>query len=289
MKQKRRVLLPLATTAAAALAFWPLMARALGPDFDGDGVADEFDDCPNTPAATLVDAAGRPMGDLDGDCDADLADFDIFSQSVTGPLPPWTSEVCDDGLDNDDDQLVDCGDVDNCPVGAACDQGLHCSQFQTCGCPPAYGDCDGNAGNGCETLLNDNPACDPAFLGFLSGDTGAGQLQVGGAGEAWYRVRLTEDNNDAVYLSATVQLLSAPGTDYDLFLRCAACGTSIVASSTTTAPYDLVYPRWEDDWGESDTLDLIIEVRWYSGACGDYTLTVFGNTDLSAYPNTCNP
>jgi hypothetical protein len=194
-------------------------------------------------------------------------------------------------VDNDDDKLADCADVDDCPTGEPCAGGLHCSESATCGCPTGYGDCDDFPENGCEALLNDNPQCTPPeYLGSISGDTGAGQLPIAAAGEAWYRATLTENNNGNVYLSATVQLISAEGTNYDLYLRCANCGTGIVASSTSQDAEDFVRPRWEDDfWGEDDSYDITIEVRWVSGGCGDYTLTVFGNTDLDGYPNTCNP
>src|SRR5690554_7500336 len=33
----------------------------LGRDTDGDGVADKFDKCPNTPAGTVVDGSGCPI------------------------------------------------------------------------------------------------------------------------------------------------------------------------------------------------------------------------------------
>jgi hypothetical protein len=32
-----------------------------------------------------VDAAGRPRGDLDGDCDTDLADYQLMQNGFTGP------------------------------------------------------------------------------------------------------------------------------------------------------------------------------------------------------------
>lgn len=59
-------------------------------DDDDDGVDDDADVCCNTPPGTAVDAAGRPIGDLDLDCDNDLADFVLFQTGITGPLtsPP---------------------------------------------------------------------------------------------------------------------------------------------------------------------------------------------------------
>jgi hypothetical protein len=55
-------------------------------DLDGDGVIDPLDVCCNTPPGAAVDAVGRPIGDLDLDCDNDLADFQLYSRGFTGPL-----------------------------------------------------------------------------------------------------------------------------------------------------------------------------------------------------------
>ncbi len=55
-------------------------------DVDGDGVLDEDDVCSNTPLAIPVDATGRPVGDIDLDCDVDLSDFAALQGSFTGPL-----------------------------------------------------------------------------------------------------------------------------------------------------------------------------------------------------------
>lgn len=55
-------------------------------DSDGDGVDDLNDVCCNTPAGVAVDATGRPIGDLDLDCDIDLEDYQLYQQGFTGPL-----------------------------------------------------------------------------------------------------------------------------------------------------------------------------------------------------------
>jgi len=57
-----------------------------GVDTDGDGVADGCDVCCNTPEGVAVDAVGRPIGDMDGDCDNDLHDYAMYSRGFTGTL-----------------------------------------------------------------------------------------------------------------------------------------------------------------------------------------------------------
>ncbi len=55
-------------------------------DIDGDGVPDDEDVCNNTPPGTAVDAEGRPLGDIDKDCDTDLIDYGLLQTGFTGPL-----------------------------------------------------------------------------------------------------------------------------------------------------------------------------------------------------------
>lgn len=64
-------------------------------DEDGDGVDDAFDDCFNTPAGVAVDASGRPLGDIDLDCDTDLIDYELFQRGFTGTLVPGGDRTCD--------------------------------------------------------------------------------------------------------------------------------------------------------------------------------------------------
>ena len=57
-----------------------------GFDDDGDCVPNDSDACPNTPEGTAVDADGRPLGDIDRDCDTDLVDYGLFQEGFTGQL-----------------------------------------------------------------------------------------------------------------------------------------------------------------------------------------------------------
>ncbi|MBN1382057.1 MAG: DUF1566 domain-containing protein [Deltaproteobacteria bacterium] len=57
-------------------------------DADGDGVPDVDDQCPDTPAGTVVDATGCPVikGDINGDGNVDLKDAVFSLRIVTGYL-----------------------------------------------------------------------------------------------------------------------------------------------------------------------------------------------------------
>lgn len=94
----RRFLIPALFIAHFAPAF---AARAA--DADGDGVDDALDVCCATPAGIPVNAEGRPLGDLDGDCDCDLVDYALFAQSFTGPR-----------------EVTCCMDSSACTFGAYC-------------------------------------------------------------------------------------------------------------------------------------------------------------------------
>ena len=77
--------------AVLALAVGPVLFGAASPvragDADGDGVDDAIDVCNQTPPGTAVDAEGRPLVDINLDCDTDLRDFALFQQGTTGLLP----------------------------------------------------------------------------------------------------------------------------------------------------------------------------------------------------------
>ena len=74
--------------APALFGFVRFNSESPGADADGDGVTDVLDACCNTPPGVAVDAMGRPVGDLDQDCDTDVHDYLLFSRGFTGALPP---------------------------------------------------------------------------------------------------------------------------------------------------------------------------------------------------------
>ncbi|HUZ58921.1 MAG TPA: OmpA family protein [Hanamia sp.] len=55
------------------------------PDADGDGVTDQFDKCPNTPAGVAVDVHGCPL-DTDGDGVPDYKDKELITPTYCQPV-----------------------------------------------------------------------------------------------------------------------------------------------------------------------------------------------------------
>lgn len=120
-----------------------LGTAALAVDSDLDGVDDALDVCCATPPGVPVDEHGRPLGDLDLDCDVDLEDAAIFWSAYTGPLP--FQAPCASGDDTENQCLMgthncdpnaDCTDTSNgfyctCHEGFS-GSGVHCSDINEC-------------------------------------------------------------------------------------------------------------------------------------------------------------
>jgi len=242
--------------------------------------------------------------DVDADRDGVSECFDCDDQDKD--VYPGASEICD-GADNDCNPVTEDG-ADDPQLGAACDgpdSDLCLEGVLSCGggslvCDDATGttvetcdgsgqdeDCDGQVDEGFDR--NDNPLCTAGFtnLGAISGDTGTGVLTDLWYNEEWDRFILTEDNfQQAVYLSATVQLYSPPGVDFDLYVYCVTCGGTLAGSSANRGldgHYDLVNVRKDDVFGVDDTLSLVVEVRHFtSNLCARWSLTITGNTVVNS-------
>jgi hypothetical protein len=128
-----------------------LSATALlsAADNDGDGVDDAVDVCCETPPNVEVDELGRPVGDMDGDCDVDLHDFSYIQSNLTGPIPVG---CCFDG---------DCRDDDPCTVDS-CDEKSSTCSFDPV---PNCGVCE--IGPGCNVEAD----CDVPVPGSISSAT----------------------------------------------------------------------------------------------------------------------
>ncbi len=82
-------------------------------DIDNDGVGNEPDVCDYTPPGTEVDEGGRPLGDVNLDCDADLRDYAILQNNLTGPLPQQPYPDCN-GNGVSDDMDIATGTSQDC-------------------------------------------------------------------------------------------------------------------------------------------------------------------------------
>jgi len=212
---------------------------------------------------------------LDDDCDAGSAD---------GAEDPLVGTACDGN------------DTDSCREGTwSCNGGLTCgdatgSTSEVCAGDGSDEDCDGSIDEGFPR--NDDPLCaDGVFdLGFVSGDTGAETATDSFFDEEWDLVTITEDSGSLLYLSATVELWSPPGVDFDLYVYCLSCGGALAGSSTVgglDGHWDVVDIRREDTPIVTDDFDVIVEVRhWDSTMCAYWQLTVTGDTLVA--DTTCN-
>lgn len=82
-------------------------------DIDDDGILNENDVCDFTPLGSPVDAVGRQLGDINGNCALDLEDYATLSVclSISGPGDPPPLTECLDVFNVDDDADVDIRDV----------------------------------------------------------------------------------------------------------------------------------------------------------------------------------
>jgi len=110
--------------------FFEVVASGAG-DPDGDGVENACDNCPQAPNVAQTDADGDGLGD---DCDVcpmdpeDDFDGDGLCADVD-PDPFHPPALCDDGLDNDGDGLIDladpgCADADGALEDPQCNDGV---------------------------------------------------------------------------------------------------------------------------------------------------------------------
>jgi hypothetical protein len=216
------------------------------------------------------DATGSTLDVCNGsndDCDPASADGSEDAQ-VGMPCDGTDTDLCVEG-------------IRSCSGGGLICSDNTSSTVELCG--TGDDDCDGMTDEGFPR--DDNPVCPTFNLGSVSGDTGTGVLSDSWYDEEFDTFILTEDSTSSIYLSATISLTSAAGTDFDLFVYCVACGGTLAGSSTLgglTGHTDTVQVRTNDDLGPDDDKQIVIEVRhWASNVCAPWSLTVNGNTAVT--------
>jgi len=242
-----------------------------------------------------------------GDCHATCAPRHATDPNCTTGTCDYAS--CEPGW-------LDCnGDTeDGCEVSAggsdaacriSCDRVVDCSALPavsaaTCGstgctineCTDGYAECDDNVDNGCEQLL-DTPegTCSAATnLGEVSGDSTSDSLVATHSGAGWYSFRVREDVRRGIPLTATIQLDVPDGVDYDIYVLCGAsgCDSDPGPSGSGSAGRDeTVNIRWNDQYGDTSRT-VYFRIDFWGGStldCGDWTVTITGNTSVSE--STC--
>ncbi len=132
---------PMAVTITSDL---EITAEFTEQDADGDGVCDNLDQCPDTPAGVDVNANGCALSELDSDEDGISDDLDLCTDTPTGEEVDATG-CADSQKDTDGDGITD--DVDQCPEtpeGEASDEA---------GCSLSQKDTDGDG------VTDDNDRC----------------------------------------------------------------------------------------------------------------------------------
>jgi hypothetical protein len=129
-------------------------------------------------------------------------------------------------------------------------------------------------------------------LGTISGDTGADVKTASGTGSQWFTIRVNENDSSIspVTLLTKAELVSPPGTNFDVFIYVAGGSSgqecsAVKASSTHASGADSATAEWGESGifsnGSDDSRTVTVEVRWVSGVCSTATpwaLTVRGDT-----------
>jgi hypothetical protein len=122
------------------------------------------------------------------------------------------------------------------------------------------------------------PTCQGAMmLGTVSGDTGNVKLSAMGTDAAWFRVRVTEDENSigGLALRVAAKLTSPSAVNFDVFVYVNTGSDVIecshtVGTATTAGPVDQVKAEWGEGTianGSNDGRNASIEVRPISSNC----------------------
>lgn len=131
------------------------------------------------------------------------------------------------------------------------------------------------------------------MLGTISGDTGAGVLTATGYQSAWFRVRVSEDDDDllGIYMSVTSKLTFPATVGFETYVYLnpnsdvAAECTITTGTRATVGNVQTVEAQWGETGafsnGSSDDRNVTIEVRPVGTNCAasaPWSLEVIGNS-----------
>lgn len=283
-----------------------IVCDASGAEVCGDTSGDDD--------AELCNAADD---DCDGDTDegfalgvaCDGADGDLCAEGVSVCSGDGLGLACSDATgtivetcdleDEDCDEQIDetfdlDNDVDNCgECGTQCTNALGTTSCAMGTCQPVCdngaANCDSDVINGCEPQ-NTDPACPPqplppdpmAVHASVRGDQGSDVVVVTGTTERWLRVRVVESNGGVdTNLRALLQLVSGPGTDFDLEVLCADVSPNCGTTPPMTSVDDTLVVGRSDLPATTRTFEVFALVRYDpstpSTTCAQWSLTVSGN------------
>ena len=202
-------------------------------DFDGDGVANYYDNCPMIYNLDQMDTDGDLLGNVcDPDDDNDGYD-DVDCAPLDPAINPGAPEICN-GIDDNCNGDIDEGDpIILCPLPpnvatTTCNDG----NCEINSCNSGYADCNGDYSDGCEVYLITSDTCNNAqYLGWAYGNGDGCLLRktLLRYGEKWYRMEIKNDFWDGSKTAVKAVLSVPAGMDYDLYLY---DGCTLQSSST---------------------------------------------------------
>lgn len=282
-----------------------------GPD--ADQCLDDMTICDSTGAVVCGDTSGDDDAEVcngaDDDCDGtpddgfqigvacDGEDGDECKEGAFACAQDGLAAICTDetstiveecnGLDDDCNGAIDNGfdtmtDEENCgECGNECTNGRGTTTCSMGACVPSCtngaADCDGDPDNGCE-LQDTNPTCNMgASVGLTVSGDAAQTVMTTGTTESFIRVRIRETQVPDIAITASIQLTSGAGADYDLVVYCTGCGSLPLSDSSDNT----IEVGRSDVQNNDRTFDVFVEVRYDgttpSTTCAPWTLTVTGN------------
>ena len=218
----------------------------------------------------VCDVEGASAACIDGVCEVNSCDSGLANCDSNG------GNGCETSTATDVNNCGACGVVCN---GANAQPVCNAGACMVQSCFPGFANCDNQAQNGCERVLNTNPTCGSfTSLGSLPGDVGSSNIVVSDSGERRFMVRVVETENNPIStdpLSVRFTLTSPPDALYSLEAGCDGCNVVNVSSGNPAT----VTIRWQE------VVDFITDLN----SDRDVYVNVVHQGGTSPNPGACNP